>query len=119
LKMEYRTKAIELKDRAAAVEWIIRNQFGRRNLSAYQRAELALKLEPIIAAKAKDRMLAGKSDPVQKSSQGKTRESLASVAGVKLAEAPSSGKSIFLYAPHSHAAGDYLALCKEIIKRSN
>ncbi len=82
LKMEYRTKAIELKDRAAAVEWIIRNQFGRRNLSAYQRAELALKLEPIIAAKAKDRMLAGKSDPVQKSSQGKTRESLASVAGV-------------------------------------
>ena len=82
LKIEYRTKEIELKDRAAAVEWIIRNQFGRRNLSAYQRAELALKLEPIIAAKAKDRMLAGKSDPVQKSSQGKTRESLASVAGV-------------------------------------
>ena len=40
-------------------------------------------------------------------------------AGVKLAEAPSSGKSIFTYAPHSHAAEDYLALCKEIIKRSN
>ena len=55
LKMEYRTKAIELKDRAAAVEWIIRNQFGRRNLSAYQRAELALRLEPIIAAKAKEK----------------------------------------------------------------
>lgn len=40
-------------------------------------------------------------------------------AGVKLAEAPSSGKSIFAYAPHSHAAEDYLALCREIIKRSN
>jgi len=84
-----------------------------------QRINPGLELSGIIAAKAKDRMLAGKSDPVQKSSQGKTRESLASVAGVKLAEAPSSGKSIFLYAPHSHAAGDYLALCKEIIKRSN
>jgi len=82
LGLPYQTTAIELPGREAVMEWIIRNQFGRRNLSAYQRAELALKLEPIIAAKAKDRMLAGKVDPVQKSSQGKTRESLASIAGV-------------------------------------
>ncbi|MDD5513182.1 MAG: DNA modification methylase [Candidatus Omnitrophica bacterium] len=83
LKIPYTTTAIELKDRAAATEWIIRNQFGRRNLSAYQRAELALRLEPIIAARAKERMMAGKRlAPSQISGQGKTDKNLASIAGV-------------------------------------
>jgi hypothetical protein len=36
------------------IEWIILNQLGRRNLPAYERAKLALLLEPIIAAKAKE-----------------------------------------------------------------
>jgi hypothetical protein len=36
-----------------AIEWIIRNQFGRRNLTTFARAELALKLEPLIADKGK------------------------------------------------------------------
>lgn len=35
-------------------EWIIRNQFGRRNISAYQRSKLALQLKAIIAGKAKE-----------------------------------------------------------------
>ena len=34
--------------------WIIKNQFGRRNLSAYDRSMLALKLKLAIAAKAKE-----------------------------------------------------------------
>ncbi len=29
------------------------NQFGRRNLPAYERAKLALRLEPLVAARAK------------------------------------------------------------------
>src|SRR5262245_21686906 len=33
--------------------WIIRNQLGRRNLEAYQRAELALRLKGMLEAKAK------------------------------------------------------------------
>lgn len=33
---------------------IIKNQFGRRNLPAYERAKLALKLKPIIQEKAKE-----------------------------------------------------------------
>ena len=37
---------------------------------------------------------------------------------VKLAEAPSYGQDIFTYAPKSHGAEDYLALCREIIERS-
>ena len=39
------------------VEWIIINQFGRRNLSAYDRSILALKLKPVIAEKAKEKQL--------------------------------------------------------------
>jgi len=39
-------------------------------------------------------------------------------AGVRLAEAPSYGQDIFTYAPKSHGAEDYLALCREIIGRS-
>jgi len=36
---------------------------------------------------------------------------------VALAEAPSGGVDIFRYQPKSYGAEDYLALCKEIIKR--
>lgn len=43
----------EFADRAEAERWIILNQFGRRNLSAYDRSVLALKLKPIIEAQAK------------------------------------------------------------------
>jgi hypothetical protein len=35
--------------------WVIKNQFARRNLTPYQRAELALALEPLIAAQARAR----------------------------------------------------------------
>jgi len=44
---------VNLPDRDAAHVWIIRNQFSRRNLSTFQRCELALKLEPLIAKQAK------------------------------------------------------------------
>lgn len=51
------------------------------------RSILALKLEPILRKKAKERMLAGKKiDPVQISAQGvengKTRDELSKIAGV-------------------------------------
>jgi 16S rRNA G966 N2-methylase RsmD len=49
---------IEFDDRNHAKEWIIRNQFGRRNMSAYVRTQLALQLEETIAARAKGRQLA-------------------------------------------------------------
>lgn len=53
-----------------------------RNLSAYDRSILALKLKPIIAEKAKERMLSGVKNPTQKSAEGETRQKLAKVAGV-------------------------------------
>ena len=42
-------------NRNDAILWIIRNQMGRRNLSPFARAELALKLESTIKEKAKER----------------------------------------------------------------
>jgi len=38
---------------------------------------------------------------------------------VALAEAPTQGVDIFRYNPKSYGAEDYLALCKEIVKRSS
>lgn len=79
-QIPYKTERLTLPDRNAAKAWIIRNQFGRRNLTPFVRAELALKLEPLIATKAKERMRAGK--PVQNSAQGKTRDAIAKAAGL-------------------------------------
>lgn len=51
--LPFDVKEVDLPDRDAAKAWIIRNQFARRNLTSYQRCELALRLEPLIAKRAK------------------------------------------------------------------
>ena len=73
-------------DRDTAKQWIILNQFGRRNLSAYDRSVLALKLKPIIAEKAKEKE-AERKTTYQKSEKSSlpavnTTKELAKVAGV-------------------------------------
>jgi N6-adenosine-specific RNA methylase IME4 len=50
---------LSLPNRNAAMTWIINNQLARRNLQAYSRSVLALKLEEILAQDAEKRMLAG------------------------------------------------------------
>ena len=52
--LEFATTELQFADRNEALHWIITNQLGRRNLSAYDRSILALKLKPVIAAKAKE-----------------------------------------------------------------
>ncbi len=52
--IEFRIEKREFANRDEAKEWIIRNQFGRRNLSAYDRSKLALQLEEVIKVKAKE-----------------------------------------------------------------
>ena len=70
-------------DRTAAKIWIIQNQFNRRNLSPFARGELALVLEPLIAAKAKERQRQGGIEKVvQISAQPKTRDEVAKAAKV-------------------------------------
>ena len=88
--IDFRTEGVKLRDRDAAQAWMIRNQFARRNLAPYQRAELALQLEPLIAKRAKANQKAGGAKAAgngkvvrKKSSEPlETREELAKVAGV-------------------------------------
>lgn len=51
-----------LETRQDAKIWVINNQFGRRNLSAYQRSVLALKLEDVLKEKGIQKMAAGGGD---------------------------------------------------------
>jgi hypothetical protein len=53
--IEFQTVEMEFDDRSHAVEWIIKNQFGRRNLLPYIRTKLALRLEETIAARATEK----------------------------------------------------------------
>jgi len=58
---------------------------SRRNLTAYQRAELALAFKPVIAAKAKDKQReGGESKVIQKSGEApiRTDRAIAKAAGV-------------------------------------
>lgn len=76
----------DFADENEATRWIILNQFGRRNLSAYDRSILALKLKPVIAAEAKKNLVTHTEEgyqPLQKSAKPvDTRAELAKVAGV-------------------------------------
>ncbi len=79
----FETLGISLPDKAAAITWVVENQLGRRNLSNWERARLALKLKPIVEARARERMLSGRgADPDQESDQGSTLDVLAKKAGL-------------------------------------
>lgn len=81
--LTYDVQEMNFDSRADAERWVILNQFGRRNLSAYDRSVLALRLKPIIAAKAKERQAkAGRGEDVPISAQAKTRDEIAKAAGV-------------------------------------
>lgn len=81
-RLEYKTEEMEFSSREDVKLWIIKNQLGRRNLSAYDRSVLALKLKPIIAEKAKEQQGA-RTDICQKSDKSiDTKKEVAKVAGV-------------------------------------
>ena len=54
--LEIQTETKHFKDEEAVKEWMILNQFGRRNLSNYQRSVLALQLEEVFSKKAKENL---------------------------------------------------------------
>ena len=78
----FEIKEMRFESRGEVKEWIIRNQFGRRNLSAYDRSILALKLKPVLQAEAKERQgtRTDKGNIPQKSAE--SRDELARIAGV-------------------------------------
>lgn len=78
----FEVKRMNFRDMDEAKIWMIRNQFGRRNLTPYERSVLALKLEPLIAEKAKEQQGA-RTDISQKSVKSHdTQKELAAIAGV-------------------------------------
>lgn len=56
--LDFQTKSKHFKDEEEVKEWMILNQFGRRNLSNYQRSVLALQLEEVFKEKAKENLKA-------------------------------------------------------------
>lgn len=75
----YEKKFLYFKDRTEAKVWIINNQFGRRNLSAYTRAKLALELKPLLAEQAKQAGYANRGSS-QNSVKMDTQKTLAKIA---------------------------------------
>lgn len=81
--LDYASVSIDFADDKAATEWIILNQFGRRNINNYQRSDLALELEDIIAEKAKNNQRqAGGAVPQKSAEAVETRKEVAKIAGV-------------------------------------
>jgi DNA modification methylase len=69
-----------------AKEWIIINQFSRRNINPYQRSILAIKLEKIITERKKENLKSGghgkKGTQISAEVKGETRDEIAQIAGV-------------------------------------
>ena len=83
--LPFETNELYFKDENEVKEWMILNQFGRRNLSNYQRSVLALELEEVFKEKAKENQ-GIRTDIKQKSAESlkpiETRKELATVAQV-------------------------------------
>jgi N6-adenosine-specific RNA methylase IME4 len=68
--LDYQTESKRFDSENDVKEWMINNQFGRRNLSNYQRSVLALELESVFSERAKEKQIeGGKNKVVQKSEQ--------------------------------------------------
>jgi len=85
--IDFVTVEKEFADMNAVKEWMINNQFGRRNLNKYQRSFLALLLEDVYNEKAKKKMKLSEGKGMQKSADLKqpefiVRKELGKVANV-------------------------------------
>jgi len=81
--IQFDVKHYYFSDRNAALIWMVSNQFARRNLSAYDRSVLALKIKPMFAERAKKQQI--RKSVSQKSVEQKpidTQKELATIAGV-------------------------------------
>lgn len=84
----FEIKKYNFDTREEVKEWIIKNQLGRRNIPPFVRAELALKLKPMIAERAKEKQAeyhGNQHDGLHQKSdkeQINTNKELANAAGV-------------------------------------
>lgn len=82
--LEFKTESKSFNSEDEVKEWMILNQFGRRNLSNYQRSVLALQLEDVFRAKAKEKQKEAGGAVRQKSDKAviDTKKELSKVAAV-------------------------------------
>ena len=81
--LEYESESKRFKDENEVKEWMINNQFGRRNLSNYQRSVLALELESVFSTRAKEKQKeAGELKLKSAEAPIETRKELAKIASV-------------------------------------
>jgi N6-adenosine-specific RNA methylase IME4 len=86
--LDFQTQEKHFENESDVKAWMITNQFGRRNLSNYQRSVLALQLESVFKEKAKEKQKGGQGGVLlsQKSDEAKqevsTKKELAKVANV-------------------------------------
>jgi 16S rRNA G966 N2-methylase RsmD len=80
--LDYKTESKYFKNENDVKEWMINNQFGRRNLSNYQRSVLALQLEEVFSAKAKEQQVRKPESVIQKSEEQKPIVTIKEVAKV-------------------------------------
>lgn len=84
--LSYSIISYKFENESDVIVWIINNQFGRRNLTAYDRCVLALRLKPVISEKAKEQQLRRSAGSVSQNSVKQTpidtQRELAEIAGV-------------------------------------
>ena len=82
--LDFETENKHFESEEAVKEWMILNQFGRRNLSNYQRSVLALELEDVFSKKAKENQVRKPNSVPQISAKQNvdTRKELSKVASV-------------------------------------
>lgn len=80
----FQIKRMTFNLRKDVIRWIILNQFGRRNLSSYDRSVLALKLKPVFTERAKEKQAEAGGAVRQKSDKAviDTKKELAKIASV-------------------------------------
>ena len=86
-QLKFETESKHFESENDVKEWMINNQFGRRNLSNYQRSVLALQLESVFSERAKENLKLSDGKGKQKSAEVKiepieTRKEVAKVANV-------------------------------------
>ena len=82
--LPFQTKQKKFESIDDAKLWMWQNQNSRRNLSRFQRAEIALKMKPIVASQSKSRRVRKSHDfvPQNSAEQKETRQILAEFADV-------------------------------------
>jgi flagellar biosynthesis regulator FlaF len=75
--LDYQTESKRFDNENDVKEWMINNQFGRRNLSNYQRSVLALELESVFSERAKEK------ERIRKSTSQISDESLPEISTKK------------------------------------